>query len=604
MLADGDGLSNSNGTSRNGSRSLAKADGHSNGAHKEVIGGGAALSQNGKEVARSPSRIGTYFGHDREEVTRILIQALEDMGYHDAAESVSRDSGYSLEGQTVAEFRSAVLRGSWSEAERLLFGAATATSSGGNGQPSHQGNGLVLAPGADRNVMRFWLRQQKFLELLEQRETSRALMVLRNELTPLYQDTSKLHFLSSLLMCQSPEDLKLKAEWDGAHGHSREILLTELSHCISPAVMLPEHRLAVLLQQVKDGQILNCLYHTTASSPTLYSDHYCEKSRFPTEVVRELDRSRGEIWQLLFSHDGTQLASSGSDDSVILWDVSTFEMRLKLEGHGQGVGNFAWSPDDTMMVTCGRDNYARIWDTETGSLVKTLPRFNDPVSSCVWSADGQTMIIGSFDKERPLCQWNLEGECVYTYTRKHRTEDLVLSLDGHWLVAKDSQPEKKIHIYNMLTREPEYEWEFKVQPTSISISQDSRLLLVSHKDGVVQLYDLISRGSPVQRYTGCTGGDYIVRNGFGGANESFVISGSEDGKLAIWHKATGHLVSKLEAHMPRCNAVCWNPTDPCMFASGGDDGKIKIWSNSDHRCSMHYAPKPTSSSNGASRDPA
>lgn len=137
------------------------------------------------------------------------------------------------------------------------------------------------------------------------------------------------------------------------------------------------------------------------------------------------------------------------------------------------------------------------------------------------------MIIGSFDKERPLCQWNLEGECVYTYTRKHRTEDLVLSLDGHWLVAKDSQPEKKIHIYNMLTREPEYEWEFKVQPTSISISQDSRLLLVSHKDGVVQLYDLISRGSPVQRYTGCTGGDYIVRNGFGGANESFVISGSE-----------------------------------------------------------------------------
>lgn len=133
--------------------------------------------------------------------------------------------------------------------------------------------------------------------------------------------------------------------------------------------MLPEHRLAVLLQQVKDGQILNCLYHTTASSPTLYSDHYCEKSRFPTEVVRELDRSRGEIWQLLFSHDGTQLASSGSDDSVILWDVSTFEMRLKLEGHGQGVGNFAWSPDDTMMVTCGRDNYARIWDTEVSGRI-------------------------------------------------------------------------------------------------------------------------------------------------------------------------------------------------------------------------------------------
>lgn len=33
----------------------------------------------------------------------------------------------------------------------------------------------------------------------------------------------------SLLMCQSTEDLKSKAEWDGAEGHSRHHLLSELS---------------------------------------------------------------------------------------------------------------------------------------------------------------------------------------------------------------------------------------------------------------------------------------------------------------------------------------------------------------------------------------
>jgi hypothetical protein len=194
--------------------------GSTNGTHK------AALAMNGSSNGDKGSRsrqTSSYFGHDREEVTRILIQALSDMGYREAAENVSQDSGFDLENTTVASFRTAVLAGSWGEAERLLGGAAASESRYGNG------NGLVLAPGSDRNVMRFWLRQQKFLELLEQKDTARALMVLRGELTPIYQDVSKLHFLSSLLMCRSTEDLRSKANWDGAAGESRKELLSELS---------------------------------------------------------------------------------------------------------------------------------------------------------------------------------------------------------------------------------------------------------------------------------------------------------------------------------------------------------------------------------------
>lgn len=226
MLPDVDGQETSNGGPRgvsNGSRAgegtSADPSGRPLKTQAESMNG---LSQNGKGGvghALSP----TYLGHDREEVTRILIQALSDMGYHSAADSVSRDSGFELESPTVAAFRMAVLDGSWARAEELLEGAVTSGS-------HHPGNGLVLAQGADRNMMRVWLRQQKFLELLERRETSRALMVLRSELTPLCSEQhQKLHFLSSLLMCQSTEDLKLKADWDGAHGSSRQILLSELS---------------------------------------------------------------------------------------------------------------------------------------------------------------------------------------------------------------------------------------------------------------------------------------------------------------------------------------------------------------------------------------
>ncbi|TPX17651.1 uncharacterized protein E0L32_012062 [Thyridium curvatum] len=595
MLGDGDGDASSNGATTavsNGTRAQGNSFAAStNGTRKAVLSESLnGSSQNGKQVAEQSAT--TAFGHDREEVTRILIQALSDMGYSEAAASVSEKSGFALESPTVASFRKAVLEGDWASAEQLLIGAATASE-----DRTESDSGLVLAPGADKSLMRFWLRQQKFLELLEQRDTAHALAVLRNELTPLYQDTQKLHFLSSLLMCQSAEDLKAKADWDGARGQSRQLLLSELSRSISPSVMLPEHRLEVLLQQVKEHQIGVCLFHTSAASPSLYSDHYCEKCDFPTEVIHELDAHAGEVWQVVFSHDGKRLASCGGDRHVIIWDVPSFEVLFKLDGHEGGVGNICWSPDDSLLVSCGRDRYARIWDMKDGLFKTALERFDEPVSSCIFAPDGRSIIVGSFDRERALCQWDLEGNRMVSWTKKHRTEDLAVSPDGRWLVAMDDQ--NTLHVYNFVTRELEYDMDFKSRPTSVSISQDSRFLLINKTDGELQLHNLGFRGNPVRKYIGATGGKYLIRSSFGGANESFVISGSEDGKLVIWHKNSGILVHKASAHQPRCNAVSWNPADPCVLATCGDDSIIKIWSNRS-RAARQRTGRPLAS-NGSGR---
>lgn len=179
------------GSTSNGSRVSAVHKGitsSTNGSHKNTVMMKGSQS-NGQSEKVQPS----YFGHDREEVTRILLQALMDMGYTGAAGVLGQESGFELESPSVAAFRNAVLEGEWAEAEELLFGSNRSPAEGG---VSINGAGLALAEYADRDLMRFWLRQQKFLELLEQRDTGRALVVLRTELTPLYQDVSKLHFLS------------------------------------------------------------------------------------------------------------------------------------------------------------------------------------------------------------------------------------------------------------------------------------------------------------------------------------------------------------------------------------------------------------------------
>ena len=136
--------------------------------------------------------------------------------------------------------------------------------------------------------------------------------------------------------------------------------------------MLPEHRLAVLLHQVKDAQIGVCLYHTEATSPSLYSDHHCERRNFPSETALELTNLDGEVWQVAFSHDGTKLAACGEPKVVIIWDTKDFKVIGALGQHESGVGNIAWSPDDTMIVSCARDRYARLWDVNVSNIVPSL----------------------------------------------------------------------------------------------------------------------------------------------------------------------------------------------------------------------------------------
>lgn len=198
-----DGVSGANGPSQVSNGSVASPS-HKVGLSQSLNGQASYASSNGdlhtNGVQKSSVSPPSYFGHDREEVTRILIQSLYELGYNGAASLLSKESGYQLESPAVATFRGAVLAGRWAEAERILVqsfypdGTRWGTSGDGDHLPTKER--LVLVENAEMNEMLFYLRQQKFLELLEARNLSAALTVLRHELTPLNYDIGRLHALS------------------------------------------------------------------------------------------------------------------------------------------------------------------------------------------------------------------------------------------------------------------------------------------------------------------------------------------------------------------------------------------------------------------------
>jgi WD40 repeat protein len=128
--------------------------------------------------------------------------------------------------------------------------------------------------------------------------------------------------------------------------------------------MIPDHRLAVLLDHVKQTQINQCRYHNTASSPSLYCDHICDRNDFPLHATIELTRHSDEIWYVEFSHDGSKLATASKDRTVIIYDTTTFSVIHKFVEHDEPVAYATWSPDDSKLITCSQDKKAKVWDVE------------------------------------------------------------------------------------------------------------------------------------------------------------------------------------------------------------------------------------------------
>ena len=137
--------------------------------------------------------------------------------------------------------------------------------------------------------------------------------------------------------------------------------------------MIPEHRLAVLLSQVKQNQISKCLYHNPHKSPSLFADHICDRSQFPLQTIRELREDAGEVWFLEFSHNGRWLATSGQGGTVTIYDTETFKVRHMLSDHTDHVPYLTWSPDSSKLITCSHDKRAKVWDINvSGMLLRAL----------------------------------------------------------------------------------------------------------------------------------------------------------------------------------------------------------------------------------------
>lgn len=247
------------------------------------------------------------------------------------------------------------------------------------------------------------------------------------------------------------------------------------------------------------------------------------------EVLRVIEAHTDSVRRLVWSPDGTKLASASNDTNIHILDPQTGEILMKLTNHSEPVEGLDWSPDGRYLASAGWDQTARIWDADTGEQIQVLRGHTRALSGVAWSPDGQYLATISYDFTLRI--WN--------------TTDwsLVQEVEAH-----------------------------KGDIKSVAWSSDSSLVATGGKDGRVNLWNPVT-GEEVRALWGHA--DYVM--GVAWSPEgSRLATGGFDNTVRIWDAQSGDEIRYLDRHQAKINAVAWSPVSD-VVASGGWEFIIGFW---------------------------
>lgn len=514
------------------------------------------------------------------DIVRLIGQHLKLIGLDRTANVLMQESGCSLEHPSATKFREHVLSGEWHKADHDL----------------QELQNIIDDKLTKHNLieMKFLLLEQKYLEYLDDGRPIDALHVLRNELTPLQHNTPRVHQLSSYMMCTNNDELYERATWEGKNIKSRTRLMDRLQSYLPASVMLPPRRLSSLLIQAVELQTERCACHdmaweTSIENVSLLSDHNCSTAQFPMQPLQVLNEHSDEVWYCKFSPDGLKLATGSKDTTVIIWDVDPEKNHLKqrrtFEGHANGVSFVTWSPDSRYLIVGGTEESSEllIFNIEENKLHAKVSHSTDESLTCAaFNTDGTRFVTGGIRGQFYLC--DLDGAILDSWDGV-RVNSLAVLGDNRTILAADTHFRIRSYCF-----EPRQDYNMIQEQFSIMtfcVNSTDRLALLNISSQGLHLWDLQDK-CMVRRFQGVTQGNYTIYSCFGGANESFIASGSEDNKVYIWHIRREEPLATLSGHTRTVNCVSWNPVYPSMLASCSDDGTVRIW-----------GPKPTTN-NGLS----
>lgn len=285
------------------------------------------------------------------------------------------------------------------------------------------------------------------------------------------------------------------------------------------------------------------------------------------------------VWKLALSQDGKRLAIL-TETKAILWDTGTGKQLRSFEGHRVKHGSLALSADGKKVVTGSADGTAILWEADTGKKLQTIDTAS-PVLSVGLSADGKHLFTGS--RDRPTLMWDTRtGKKLQTIGKGNYR--LGLSADGkqaltasdQWAHLWETASGKQLHAFKghdvgigALALAPDGKKAYVVDSNPHNLSQS---VIVWEAASGKQLLNFQVVPPQPQQGNHTT---WVICMAVS-AEGDHLITGCEDGTMALWDTTTGKKVHHFQGHTNLITSVALS-ADGKHAWSASFDGTTRQW---------------------------
>ena len=254
-------------------------------------------------------------------------------------------------------------------------------------------------------------------------------------------------------------------------------------------------------------------------------------------VLQRVMTSTNGLASIAYSPDGKYIASGGWDGPGRLWDVETGQEVQEFIGHTCSlIKPVRFSPDGRYLLTGSCDKTARLWDVQTGTLLSTLSGHPDQLWSADFSHDGRYLITGSHDKTVWL--WDLQkvyGEHPRFTGHSDAIWGVAISPDGQLLATSGAN--QSTRLWDIKTGQELHTFP-PSDVNSVAFSPDGRYLLAGDLTDSAWLLD-VKTGQLLQKFIH---GAAIMGVAFS-PDGKYVLTSGQDAYARRWDTQTGELIT-------------------------------------------------------------
>jgi len=126
--------------------------------------------------------------------------------------------------------------------------------------------------------------------------------------------------------------------------------------------------------------------------------HNIECLAFSPASLTEIQTPDGNVYKGKPEVSGNFLASGSRDKLIKIWQISTGQCILTLEGHDNWVRGVKFHPSGKYLISISDDKSIRVWDFKQGRAIKTINDAHSHFISCMdFLTTKPTLVTGGVD---------------------------------------------------------------------------------------------------------------------------------------------------------------------------------------------------------------